>query len=247
MTLGGIMFVKDGVKFDYCFEQSIQCLQELCDQVCILAIQSDDGTTGLALKYQNEKTSVVILDESEWDKQHGREKLSYFQNLALSFLDTDYYVLLQADEIIHEYSFAAIHSMLETGAEAFLVSRINLWRDCNSYLVVPGNRQPCSTQVIRIAKTKYKSVDDGESIDAPAVVDFVNYVMIYHYGFVRKKEVMKSKVINMQEQVFELGFHDPKLDGGDVFNSELWFSGEDLQPLAKSHPKFIQDWIINRP
>jgi hypothetical protein len=246
MTLGGLLFIKDGVKYDYCFEQSIICLQELCDQVCILAIQSDDGTTGLALKYQNEKTLVVCLDEIEWEKQHGREKLAYFQNLALSFLDTDYYFLLQGDEIVHEKSFPAIREAIQTNQEAFLCHRLNLWRDCMSYLNVPIERQPCNTQVIRLAKIKYKSVGDGESIEAFANDDFLSQIRIYHMGFVRDKKVMKDKIKNMQSGVFQIDY-DPKLDNMDVFDWNAWFRNEDLSPIKEKLPFFIQEWAKTRP
>jgi hypothetical protein len=58
---------------------------------------------------------------------------------------------------------------------------------------------------------------------------------------------MKDKIINMQESVFELGLHDPKLDGSDTFDSTLWFKDGDLAELKEEHPKFITNWISTRP
>lgn len=246
-TLGGILFIRNGEQYDYCYRQAVDCLYQLCDKVVVLDVGSDDGTAEILREYECENIMVISLDKSEWDKQQGREKLAYFQNLALSFLDTDYYFLLQGDEILHEDCFYSVREAIETGEEAFICSRINLWGDCNKFINVPANKQPCSTKVIRLAKTKYKSVDDGESISANAISRFSEDIRIYHYGFVRKKEVMKEKVINMQENVFQLGYHDPKLDQGDVFNSELWFGGNELSPITESHPKFIKEWVKTRP
>lgn len=245
-TLGGILFIRNGVEFDYCFQQAIDCLYQLCDKVIILDAGSTDGTDEVVRQYESENIMVICLDKEEWDKQQGREKLSYFQNLALSFLDTDYYFLLQGDEIIHEDSFPSIREAIETGEEAFICSRINLWGDCNSYINVPTDKQPCSTKVIRLAKTKYKSVDDGESISANAISKFAEDIRIYHYGFVRKKEVMKSKIINMQENVFQIA-HDQKLDQSEVFDSELWFKNDELSPIKEKHPTFIKEWVKTRP
>lgn len=245
--LGGILFVRNGIQYDYCYRESIKCLQALCDEVIVLDAGSDDGTAEDLLSLEDNKTLIVSVKNELWDMQHGREKLAYFQNLALSFLEADYYFLLQADEVIHENSFPSIRAAIETDKEAFLIKRINLWGSANTYINVPDNRQPCSKHVIRLAKTKYQSVDDGESISAEASQNFINGITIYHYGFVRKKEVMKAKIINMQESVFELGHHDPKLDGSDVFNSELWFSGDELSPIEEPHPIFIQQWISSRP
>lgn len=252
MTLGGIIFIRNGDMYDYCYRESIACLQALCDKVVVLDAGSTDGTAEVVQQYEDQNTTVICLGEEEWDKQQGREKLSYFQNLALSFLDTDYYFLLQGDEILHESCFQAVREAIETGADCVFVKRINLWRDCNSFINVEHNRQPCGTSIIRLAKTKYKSVGDGECIensrtDNIGYVGHHNQIRIYHYGFVRKREVMKEKIINMQENVFQLGLHDPKLDGGDVFDSELWFSGNELSPITEEHSKFIKSWAISRP
>lgn len=246
-TLGGVLFIRNGEQFDYCYRQAIDCLYQLCDKVVILDAGSDDGTADILKEYECENIMVICLGEEEWGKQQGREKLSYFQNLALAFLDTDYYFLLQGDEIIHQDSFSFIREAIETGEDGIVCKRINLWRDCNSYINVPENRQPCSTHVIRLAKTNFKSVGDGESISANAISKYVNNIRIYHYGFVRKKEVMRGKVINMQKNVFQLSNYDPKLDQSEIFNSELWFSGEELSPITEEHPTFIKEWIKKRP
>lgn len=246
-SLGGVIFCIDAIRYDYCIEESIQCLKDLCDEVVVLDAGSNDGTVDLLKKHEDDKTTIVFMDRSEWDKQKGREKLAYFQNMALSFLSTDYYFLLQADEIIHERSFPAIREAInDPRNESYVCTRINLWGDCDHYINVSINRQPCSTVVNRLAKVKYKSFGDGESIDAIASLQFVNRIKIVHYGFTRKKEVMKAKVMNMQESVFQIS-HDPKLDESEIFNSELWFKGHELSPITFKHPKYIKEWVKTRP
>lgn len=247
MTLGGVIFARNAIQYDYCLKESVDCLKELCDEVIVLDAGSDDGTDELIKSFQDRKTRVILLNPEDWEAQTGREKLAYFQNLALSFLDTDYYFLLQADEIIHEDSFPSIRCAVDSGKDAFLAKRINLWGSPDTYINVTEDRQPCSQYVVRLARTEYQSVGDGESIGCVATQDFINGITIFHYGFVRNKDVMKSKVINMQENVFRLGFHDPKLDNSDTFDSTLWFKGGDLSPLDRTHPKYITNWIQNRP
>lgn len=248
-TLGGVMFIKDGVKFDYCFQESINCLCELCDQVSVVGIESEDNTIELlnALSEKHNNLYVTVIGAEEWEKQKGREKLAYFQNLSLSFLDTDWYFLLQADEILTEESFEWIRKAIaDHRNESYLCSRINLWGDCNHFINVNIYRQPCSIVVNRLAKVNKKSIGDGESIDALASLEYVAKIDIIHYGFVRKKEIMKSKVMNMQESVFRIS-HDPKLDQSETFNSELWFKGDELWPINFKHPKWIKNWVKNRP
>lgn len=247
-TLGGVTFCIDPIKYDYCFLQSIECLAEMCDKVIVVDAGSQDGSIDFLKSIESKKVKVIYLERGQyWDQIRGKEKLSFFQNMALEYLNTDYYYLQQSDEVTHEDSFRYIREAIRTGYEAFMITRHNLWGDCNRILNVEPHRQPCSTQVIRLAKTTYPSYDDGESIGANYVrMDFVNEIVMYHYGFVRKKEVMKDKIINMQERVFEID-HDKKLDGMDVFDYRAWHDDNSLIPISGTHPKFIQEWIKTRP
>lgn len=246
-TLGGVLFIYNGRSMDYNFIETAKCLIEFCDQVVLLDAGSNDGTAEELDQFADiPKVTVVKVDRSEWLKQQGKEKLSYFTNLAKSFLTTDYYINIQGDEILHESCYDAVRKAIATGYEAFVVKRINLWKDCNHQLDVPQNRKPCSTEIIRIAKLNYNSVDDAESIGAPAVNIFVNDIMIVHYGFVRNREAMVKKVRHMQGDVFKMDV-DSKLDGMKEFDWSAWFSEEDLKPIDFVHPKLMQEWILDRP
>jgi hypothetical protein len=245
-TLGGIIFVRNAIQYDYCLAEAVESLREICHEIVMLDVGSDDGTDALVMSLQDRKTKAYLFGRDVWDGLHGREKLATFQNMALSFLDTDYYFLLQADEVLHEDSFPFIRKAIETNKEGFYVTRLNLWKDCNHVLDVPQERKPCSTEIIRLAKTNHFSVGDGESIGCNnASTEFMEGIKIWHLGFVRKKEVMIDKIKNMQTGVFEIPY-DPKLDGMKVFDWKAWFSEEDLKPIT-GHPKFITNWIKTRP
>jgi hypothetical protein len=248
-TLGGFAFITEGVKFDYCFEQSIRSMCECCDKVVIVYANSKkDGTDLILDRMDTELDNLFIYNMPiyMWEDMKGKTKLANFQNIAAMCLDTDYQILCQMDEIIHEESYKSIRDAMDTGGEGFLCERVNLWGDPNHMLVVPQNRQPCSPQVIRLTKRGYWCYDDGESIAAPTSSAFVDKIKIVHYGFVRKREVMKAKIINMQQGVFGMADYDKKLDQCDVFNPYLWFNGDDLAPINFAHPKIMQKWVLDR-
>lgn len=244
--LGGAAFVYNGIKFDYCFKETIKSLQELCDQVCICVIKSDDGTEQEVRSLINDKTKVIVIDEDLWLAIKGKEKLSYFSNIAIANLSTDWIIYCQADEVLHQDSFPAIRAATYLDNEAYMCTRLNLWRDPYSMLNVEGSRNPCSPQVIRLAKRKYRCVDDAESIAAPVSFDFVNDILIYHMGFVRKREVMKSKIINMQTKVFGMTDYDKRLDAHEHFEAMDYFEPHELIPIPKPLPKYIQKWAAER-
>lgn len=258
MTLGGSTFIHNGIEFDYNFRETISCLSELCDQIVVVDAGSTDGTRTvlqeMAMLIANMK--LITLSEDAWDTEHGREKLSYFSNKAIEALDTDWNFYLQCDEVLHEDSFPFIRQAIEVNnpdVNAFLVRRHNLWKDCNHILNVEQSRKPCSTEVIRLAKTKFRCIGDAESIgvnEGIVAIDFINKIEIYHLGFVRKTEVMKPKIINMQEKVFEMAGHDPKLDLKEVFDPMDFFTESDLvtlESVGKKLPKFITEWAKTRP
>ncbi len=246
-SLGGILFIYNGRSLDYNFIETSKCLIDLCDQVVLLDAGSTDGSADELDQFKHlPQVTVVKVDNSEWKKHQGKEKLSYFTNLAMAFLTTDYYINIQGDEILADQSYPYVRKAIETGYEAFVVKRINLWGDCNKMLIVPQDRKPCSTKVIRIAKVGYKSVDDAESIGAPAVNIFVNEIILIHYGFVRSKKAMVEKVNHMLTKIFLMS-PDPKMEGMVEWDGTKWFGEEDLVPLDIPHPKLMQDWILTRP
>ena len=248
VTIGGAIFVYNGVKFDYCFEESIRCLQAFCDQVVVCVIRSDDGTLERCKALENSKTKLVILDAELWDQTSGKERLSYFSNVAISNLDTDWVYYQQADEVTHESSFLAIRLACEVGSqqgiEGYLVHRLNLWNTPYQYLTCPLDRQPCSIHVIRLAKARYRCVGDAESLAVPNV-QLLNQVEMFHMGFVRKMDVMKQKVIHMQEVVFGTP-HDARLDASDVFEPLHYFQPTDLSPIPLSLPRHVVEWANQR-
>ena len=110
-TLGGSTFIWNGIKQDYNFIETLECLYELCDEIAVV-YGGDDGTVEVVHEWWLKKMVLTDAKEmhganitsEEWNSQTGREKLSYFSNLAIDMLTTDYNFYLQADEILHEDS-----------------------------------------------------------------------------------------------------------------------------------------------
>lgn len=252
MKLAGTIFIRDGIKYDYCFKESIQCLLEFCDHVFVVDAGSTDGTieelTVLKALYGDKLTIYCFLTDI-WSTIHGKEKLVWFTDKAINLAyeaGYEWNFNLQADEILSEKSYEWVHKAIKEDSQSFLCSRINLWKNPFMELNVPHDRLPCSKIVLRLAKIKYRSYGDAESLCTDSTTDkYVHQIRIYHMGFVRKREVMKSKIINMQEVVFETS-HDKKLDGHDIFQPDLWFSDTDLTPITEPLPKIIQKWSLER-
>lgn len=244
-TLGGAIFYHNALQYDYCIAEAIQNLKDFCDRVIVVDAGSTDGTAETLTHLFDRQCKFMRVDE--WEQQHGREKLSYFANIALDMLDTDYVYHAQADEIVHEDSFPWIRKAMEDDLPGYMCRRYNLWKDPYHMLNVEQGRKPCSTEIVRLCKKGAHAVGDAESLGCDQVyIDYLDKIEIFHMGFVRKREVMKPKIINMQINVFEMAGYDQKLDKHEVFQPMDYFSEDDLVPIHKPLPKVIQQWAKER-
>jgi hypothetical protein len=250
-TLGAATFVWNAISQDYSIIESLECLHELCDSVSIV-FGGNDGTVDLVLDWLSHKKGKtlhwLIISEDEWNAQQGREKLSYFSNIAISNLKTDWVYYQQADEVMHQDYFDVVRNVLNVSEEeAFFISRLNLWATPYTMLEVPQNRKPVSTVICRLFKNgqNYGCVDDAESVNAPARHHLL--VNQYHLGFVRDKEKHLHKIRHMQKDVFLMDY-DKRADLYPEFRPWSWgFTPKDIIPIPdQSPPKFVTKWAEER-
>jgi hypothetical protein len=247
--LAGTLFCYNAVSQDYCIKESIISLSKCCDHIFVVDAGSTDSTQFELFNLGLDNVKIIVRDNKEWQEQKGREKLNYFTNIAIEEAEKagyEWQINLQADEIIHEKSYDAIRKAIEEDCSSYMCKRINLWKSPYLQLDVPQDRLPCSENIIRLAKTKFRSVGDAESIGVDyADFKYLNDIRIYHMGFVRKRDVMKKKAIHIQEEVFGLD-HDKKLDGIDYFDPDRWFTNEDLKLIDEPLPEIIKEWAKER-
>ena len=249
-TLGGCLFIRNGEKFDYCYKESIRCLLEFCDKVvvCVVPTEEDDTYRRLQLfEMSYNKLFLRVMPDVDWLRMgfHNKYRLSIFTNYAIEMLDTDYVFSLQGDEIVDPSSYPYIRQAMEHGGEGYMCTRINLWGSPFTQLNVPHDRKPCSTEIVRLAKSYYRAYDDAESLNAMPAINFLDEIKIWHMGFVRKREVHPAKIREMQGNIFKCGV-DSKLEGMEVFDSTKWFGPEDLIPIEGELPPLIRQWAKER-
>lgn len=248
--LAGTIIIYNGISQDYCYEESIRCLQALCDFVLVIDCGSTDGTAKDLERFVDDKTVIVLRETKEWESVKGREKLNYFTNIAIDTvrkLGCEWQINLQADEVIHEDCFPAIRQAIEENNEGYFVERINLWGNSQYRLEVTQHRKPVSTAIIRLCKTNYQSVGDAESLACPANDSYYDKIRFYHMGFVRDKYKHIEKIKHIQDEVFLMD-HDKRVDNmPDGFEPlSMGFTKEDLQLITEPLPIFIQEWAKQR-
>lgn len=251
-SLGGATLAYNAISQDYCIIETLNCLYDLCDQV-VVACGGDDGTVDIIRQWceahgtSGKSIKMIVFTEEQWKSIEGPTKISHFSNLAIDKLTTDYFIYCQADEVIHEASFANIYKALEHGAPGYAFNRYNLWQDPLHMLNVPQERKPVSTEVIRLARLGHYAYSDGEhlAVNGVEVFQSLDAIEMFHMGFVRDKKKHLTKIRHVLTEVFRMEM-DKRAEDCEEFKPERWFGPEDLIPIPRKLPKYVIEWACER-
>jgi len=254
-TLGGTLWVRNAIELDYCVGPAIRSLAGVCDKVLVGDAQSTDGTLDLLTKLADELPNVEILGNLPWGCADNYMRISMLANMVREQLVTDWHLMLQADEVVHEigYDFIRRAIGLQTATEVYTMQRVNLFGSYARSIreTIPNQRKPCSDLVARLAKTHVPSFSDGESLKVEgSVEDLGKLAPIMHYGYVRDIDKLIHKTKDMQGWFYGPGSgYDTRIDKAKVegrFDYRLWFEEHELGPLPYEHPKVAQSWVNER-
>ncbi|MEI8270417.1 MAG: glycosyltransferase [bacterium] len=256
-TLGGSMFIRNAIQFDYCVCEALASLCKLCDKVVIVDASSTDGTLEMLQEFQKSHSNLKIVSGENWECHEKYDRLRILADIAKSHLDTDWHFMLQADEVIHEKSFKTIKEAIKsTHYDSYLVRRMNLFGDLNHYLRydIPHGDKPVSDSVIRLSKIQYNAYGDAESLQtdpATCCTHLLDKILVVHYGFVRRDKNNLDKTISMQSWFWGQGSQpDHRVvemaKNGTRYEWELLKSRELLARIPMEHPKFVKQWAEER-
>lgn len=212
MKIYGLAFVKNGVKFDYPFIESLDSLSPLVEKTYINVGIGDDGTLEKLQKRDDLKIIQVDWDESRTDKGHI---LSDMTNIALQKLreevkDPEAWVIyLQSDEVLHEQDYPKIKEDIqkanEQGHDVLRFRYLHFWQKHN---IVTLNERwyPIEIRAFKLhTKTPILSHGDAQTFENWTSA-FDTDAHIYHYGHVREEKAYKQKMERMH-RYYHSGFN----------------------------------------
>ena len=65
-SLGGSLFVRNAIKYDYCIEEAVLSLVPICDEITIGDAGSDDGTLDVLRKLESDHNNIKVI---EWERE----------------------------------------------------------------------------------------------------------------------------------------------------------------------------------
>jgi hypothetical protein len=247
MKVSGFTFVRNGVKYDYPFLESINSLLPLCDEVVVAVGQSEDGTLEKIKSLHSLKIRIL---ETVWDEsiRKGGTILSQQTNLALGQMAGDWAIYLQADEVFHEQDYPVIRETMlrykDTREVEGLLFNYKHFYGCYNYI---GDSRRWYRREIRIVRPNIgvRSWGDAQGFriyGKKLHVKLIN-AAIYHYGWVKPPEIQQLK----QKTFNRLWHSDEWVDRHvGVANRYNYMQGGKLSLYDGTHPSVMSDRIRNQ-
>ena len=248
MKVCGFTIVRNAIKYGYPVVESIKSILPLCDQMVVAVGKSDDDTLALIKSIVSGK---IVIIETVWDNtiNDGGRVLAIETNKALDAIkdDFDWCFYIQADEVIHEKFHAIIQSEMEKWidhpeVEGLLFNYLHFWGTFD-YLGVGREWYRREIRVIRNDK-RIRSYRDAQGFRIDNKKLNVKHIeaYIYHYGWVRPPEIVKSKMRNFNAFYYSGEKLEEKLDKLNDFD---YSAINAVSIFHGTHPKVMQD-LVNR-
>lgn len=256
MKVCGFSFIRNGVKFDYPFEQAIKSILPVCDMVIVAVGKSEDDT----LQRVRSIDSKIKVIETEWDEtqKEGGRVLALETDKAFQAIpdDYDWAFYIQGDEVVHEKYYSAIKNAMEEYLSDLKVEGLlfNYKHFFGSYDFV-GAKYSWYRREIRIIRNiknifAYRDAQGFRKIPNEKLQVKLIDAYIYHYGWVRKPDAMQQK-INANIHVYK---GNNKAEHEKEFKKVAFDYDKADQPVVRfkgTHPAVMkekiekQNWSFN--
>ena len=251
--ISGFSLVRNGIQFDYPFLESWRSLLPLVDELVLAIGVSDDDSLAVAKKFaQDEGQNKVKIIESVWPLNDPIKKksgliLSEQTNLALEQCQNDWCFYLQADEVLHEDDYSTFRESFRASQENKNIEAVvyRYQHFYGSFNVVQETRSAYRREVRLVKKSSTaRSVGDAQSFLKTGGVKLnalLSEARIFHYGWVRTPEAMRTKT----EFMDQLYHGDQKADAplpasGDNYRYKRFWG---LKSYRGTHPAVMKTRI----
>lgn len=246
MKVCGFTIVRNAIKYCYPVVESIKSILPLCDQMIVVVGESEDDTLNLIKSIDSSK---IVIVGSVWDDsiKKGGRVLAMETDKAMDAItdDFDWCFYIQADEVVHEKYHPVILREMEKridqpDVEGLLFNYLHFWGTYD-YVGVGREWYRREIRVIRNNKSirSYKDAQGFRINNQRLNVIHID-AYIYHYGWVRPPETIKSKMRNFNLLYFTGDRLEGKLD--KVTNFDYSSVGEVTQ-FQDTHPKVMAEMV----
>jgi hypothetical protein len=200
MKVCGFSFVRNGVKFDYPFEEAIKSILPLCDKV-IVAVGNSDDDTAARVKAIDPKVEVLNTTWATAGADGARvfalETDKAFQAIPKEY---DWAFYIQGDEVIHEKYIPIIREEMQnsidnSSIEGLLFKYVHFFGSFE-YVGLRYSWYRREIRIIRNRKDIFSYRDAQGFRKKPNEKLHVKLIdaYVYHYGYVREPKALQDNV-----------------------------------------------------
>ncbi len=249
--VSGLTIIRNGVRLNYPFLESIRSALSICDEFVIVAGDSDDETLARLETLNDDRIRII---QTRWSPDVRPQKclLAQQTSIGLGFVRGTWCLYLQANEVLHEDSLLPLRALMERHArdqeiEAMLVERLTFWSDYRHYIPVYPRRFKYTARIIRPNIGTY-SIRDGMSFAIfdgfstqgryPSSID--SGADLFRYGYVHSLRQQASK--------FESAVH--KTEASEPADSDYYlqyYPRQFIAPYEGTHPAVMAGRIAAWP
>ncbi len=244
MQVSGFSVVRNAVRYDYPFIESLKSLLPLVDELVLAVGDCDDGTVEALSAIDSKKLKVI---HTVWDPavRSGGLIISQQTNLALDHCQGDWCFYLQADEVLHENDLdridSAMRRYIDRPAIDGLTFRYHHFRAAyNLRDPLPYRKQ---TRIVR-RTAGARSYGDGCGFrkEEGKLKTAPTGAWMYHYGHVKPPRNMSAKM-----DYFSSLYDGRQVQPGAEYSSDSY--GWDLRSCEEfrgTHPSVMADRVARQ-
>jgi glycosyltransferase involved in cell wall biosynthesis len=249
LKVSGFTFIRNAKKYDYPIVEAITSILDVCDELIVMAGNSDDGTKQMILDIHSPK---IKIHDSVWDEslREGGKVLAEETNKALDKTDPecDWAFYIQGDEVIHEKYLPAIKSSMEKWKDDKRVEGLlfDYKHFYGSYDYV-GDSTRWYRKEVRIIRRdpairSFRDAQGFQKNGRPLRVKPA-HAEVYHYGWVKPPSKQQEK----QKYFHKLWHNDDWVKKNIADTGEFDYSGIDsLKHFEGTHPAVMQKRISEK-
>lgn len=197
----GIAFIKNGVKFDFPFRESMLSMLPIVEKIYVNVGISDDDTLEEVKKIPKVEIIEVNWDDNRSDKGHI---LSDMTNIAIKRMreenrdENAWAIYLQSDEVLHEQDLSLIKADIqkarEQNADVMRFRYMHFWKK-HERIAIGERWYP---QEIRAFKVNSQIISHGDAQTFEGWHKaYESDAHIWHYGHVRDEKAYRAKLDQM--------------------------------------------------
>jgi len=242
MTFGALIIAHNVIELDYCIRECIESVLPICERVLVVECESTDGTLAMLNEMAANDQRIAIINRP-WKPSRNLKWLEDLTHDCKSQIGTDWYIAMDADEVIDPRGYYAIqeHVAKHVGSSTCATMlRHTFWKD--PWHTIP-NGIICNHLCSKVGPTTESLY--GDQID-PVNKEMITS-LIYHYGHLRKRPAWAKKSVEMHEAAFgEVPNHWKKAEAGDWSEIETCVPDSTLVKFDGSHPIVMHRWLKER-